>query len=312
MNPKHLFSLSPDRRERYQAQPDDFPGYIRETSIEYEQPPFIEKTALRFWYNTQPDVYDSHWHDAQEIIIPLEEGYCVTAQDIVYHLEPGDILLVPPGCLHSIKSPDTGSRFIFLLGLDFFCQLESFVQIRALLLHPVLINADNCPEIYEREISLIMEVAAHYWSKNPVKQLYIYARMLDFYACYAGQHWKNAHSPASKSISKSDDLLQKLNRLLGYLELHYAENISLDKAAQITGLSRYYFTKIFKQHTGQTYYDYLSLLRIQAAEQMLKDKSLAIADISAACGYTSISSFNRIFRKLKGASPSEYRKYLQT
>lgn len=311
MNPKHLFALSPDCRAQYQSQPDHFPGYIREKSIEYEHPPYIEKTTLRFWYNTQPDGYETHWHDAQEIIIPLEESYCVTAQDVVYHLAPGDILLIPPGCLHSIEESDAGSRFIFLLGLDFFCQLENFIQIRALLSQPVLISADSCPEIYEREISLIMEIAAHYWSDNPAKQLSIYARMMDFYACYAGYHWKCAQPlPASQSIPRSEDLPQKLNHLLAYLGQHYAENISLDEAAGMAGLSRYYFTRIFKQHTSQTYYDYLSFLRIQAAEELLKDRSRSIADISAACGYASISSFNRVFRKLKGVSPSEYRKYM--
>lgn len=311
MNPKRLYTLSPECCERYKTQPDHFPGYAREKAIEYEHPPYIEKTTLRFWYNTQPDGYDTHWHDAQEIIIPLEEGYCVTVQDVIYSLEPGDILLVPPGCLHSLKGADTGSRFIFLLALNFFCQLEGFTKIRALLSQPVLITADNCPEIYGREISLIMEIASHYWSDNPVKQLYIYARMMDFYACYAEHHWKSAHLlPVPKSIPQAEELPQKINHLLGYLEQHYAEDISLDKAAQMAGLSRYYFTKVFKQHTNQTYYDYLSFLRIQAAEELLKDKSFAISDISAACGYTSISSFNRVFRKLKGTSPSEYRKYM--
>lgn len=310
MNPKHLFALNANCRRQYQIQPDRF-DYIREKTIEYERPPYLEKSALRFWYNTQPEGYETHWHDAQEIIVPLEESYCVTIQDVSYPLEPGDILLIPPGCLHSIKGSDRGSRFIFLLEMDFFCRLESFAQIRALLSHPVLINADTCPEIYERSISLIMEIAAHYWSDNPVKQMYIYARMMELYACYAEHYWKNAHSPSVQDDApQSEKLLQKLNSLLGYLERHYAEDISLDQAARMVGLSKYYFTKIFKRHTSQTYYDYLSFLRIQAAEDLLGNNSLPIADIAAACGYASISSFNRVFRKLKGSAPSEYRKYM--
>ena len=310
MNPKHLFTLNANCRRQYQTQPDQF-SYIREKAIEYERPPYLEKAALRFWYNTQPEGYETHWHDAQEIIVPLEEGYCVTVQDVVYSLEPGDILLIPPGCLHSIKGSNTGSRFIFLLEMDFFCRLESFAQVRALLSHPVLITADTYPEIYEREISLIMEIAAHYWSDNPVKQMYIYARMLELYACYAEHHWKNPHSLSTQSDApQSEKLLQKLNSLMAYLEQHYAEAISLDHAAEMVGLSKYYFTKIFKRHTGQTYYDYLSFLRVQAAENLLRDNLLPIADIAAACGYASISSFNRVFRKLKGCRPSEYRKYM--
>jgi len=311
MNPGHLFTLTPAQRKRYETQPDSYTADGREKMTdEFEIPSYIPKSALRFWYNTQTVGYHTHWHDAQEIIIPLEENYMVTVQDTAFLLKPGDILMVPPGNLHSIEAPSSGSRFVFLLELDLFCQLEDFIPTRSLLSKPVLITADTHPEIYEEEISLIMQAASHYWGGSPSKQLHIYACMMNFYACYTEYCTLNTSVPSSKGpSSQSAELTQKINRLLKYIGQHYAEPISLEKAAEMAGLSKYYFTRIFKRCTGQTYYDYLSFLRIQAAEEKLKDKSIPISEISASCGFQNPSSFNRTFRRLKGTSPSDYRKY---
>ena len=309
MNPKHLYALTEKQKQDYQIQPDEFPGFAaNSTSEEYEFPPYMAQPTLRFWYNTQTSAFSTHWHDAQEIIIPLEEELTATVQNVTFRLKPGDILLIPPGELHSIEAPPCGSRFIFLLELTLFCQFGSFLRTQALLSKPVLITADACPEIYETEISLIMETAGHYWSDSPSKLLFIYACLMKFYAhytdyCTGRQHTVSGHADHIKGNSASDTV----SRLLEYLQRHYAENITLEEISKKADLSKFYFTRIFKQHTGQTFYDYLSFLRIQSAESLLKDTSVPVSDIAAACGYASSSSFGRAFRKYRNCSPLEYR-----
>ena len=91
------------------------------------------------------------------------------------------------------------------------------------------------------------------------------------------------------------------------MKQHFNEDISLEDAARKAGLSKFYFSRIFKQYTGQTFYDYLSFLRIQAAETLLKDTSTPVSAIALACGYANISSFNRNFRKFQKCTPSQYR-----
>lgn len=309
MNPKKFFSLTDKQKNDYQNQPDGFLTYDWEAvNEEYEIPPFLSKTTMRFWYNTQDTGFSTHWHDAQETIVPLEEGYTVTASDMVYHLAPGDILIIPPGILHSISAPSGGARFIFLYELDIFCQLTDFFRTQALLSKPVLINMDTCPEIYEKEISLLMEAAGHYWGSLPSRQLRIYACLMNFYACYTEFCSGRAPLPAGSPKSPSPkDYSAKLGYLLQYLQQNYAENISLEAAAQKTGLSKFYFSRIFKQYTGQTFYDYLSFLRISHAESLLKDTATPIADIALACGYANLSSFHRSFRRFQKCTPSQYR-----
>lgn len=311
MNPKKLFTLTARQREDYQIQPDGFSPYDWDAvTEEYEIPPYVPQTFIRFWYNTENTSYSTHWHDALEIIVPLEGSYAVTAQDIAYDLEPGDILIIPPGILHSIIAPSSGTRFIFLHELNVFGQLAEFTRTQLLLSKPIHITSELCPEIYECEIKLIMQTAACYFGNSSAKQLRIYACLMEFYACYTDYCAKQntLTLKASGSLS-SKDYSRKLTLVLEYMKLHFAENISLEEAAKKAGLSKFYFSRIFKQYTGQTFYDYLSFLRIQAAETLLKDTSTPVSAIAASCGYSNISSFNRSFRKFQKCTPSQYRSF---
>lgn len=309
MNPQKLFALTAKEQAVYQIQPDEFPGYDWAAyTEEYEVPPLIAQTSMRFWYNTQKGAFTSHWHDAQEIIVPLEETYTVTVQDKTFRLEPGDILLIPPGSIHSIEASDRGSRFIFLLELNPFCRLTDFSRTQALLSKPVCITADTYPEIYEQEIKLIMQAARYYWGNKASRQLWVCSCLMAFYAHYT-DFCIHAARPDSASESRSpDNCSQKISALLGYLQRHYADSISLEDAAIKTGLSKFYFSRVFKQHTGQTFYDYLCFLRVRAAVDMLKNTSTSVAEIAADCGFATLSSFNRTFRKYQKCTPTECRK----
>ena len=311
MNPRNLFALTENQKQLYPIQPDEFPGYNwHEETEEYELPPYVEKSSLRFWYNTQCADFSTHWHNAQEIIVPLEEGYEVTVRGTSYQLEPGDIFLIPSGELHSLKAPPTGARFIFLFELDLLCRLGDFSHIRSFLTKPVHITADFCPSIYEKAISLIMQSAGYYWGSSTVKQLHIFSCLMEFYACYTDFCTKkDSFTLPSTVVSMQKDTLQRLNAVLKYMEQHYSEKITLEDAAHMVHLSKFYFTRVFKQYTGQTFYDYLNIIRIQAAVQLLKDTDTPMSRISTACGYASVSSFNRSFRKIKSCTPSEFRNF---
>lgn len=310
MNPQKLYALTYMQQQQYQIQPDyDTEPEARIITDEYELPNFVSQTAFRFWYNTQTESYPLHWHDAQEIIIPLQDSYTVTLRDRDYCIEPGDIFLIPPGELHSIPDPPPGSRFIFLIGLAALTKLCHFADTRALLADPIHISAATHPDIYEHEISLIMQMASHYWSNSLTKEMHIYACLLDFYSCYTDFCISGTSAPSQfvEARTQQKRTTEKLNTAVNYMTQHFAEDITLESVAEIVGLSKYYFTRAFKRHTGQTFCEHLNYLRIEAAEKLLLDSGLSISSICKNCGYSCISSFNRAFRRHKGYTPSEYR-----
>lgn len=306
MNPPHIYELTKAQKAQYIVQPDMIPAYERSVDKQLEVTKYIKEASIRFWYNTEAVDFTGHWHTALEIIMPLENTYSVVIQQQEYVLQEGDIFVIPAGTVHALSSPKTGSRFIFILELDILSQLPGFNYILSLMSHPIHITYDENPSFYEEEAALIMELARHYWENHLTKELNIYACLIRFFAKF-GEHTVDSLPPAANLTAKSGPLVNRLSMVLDYLDTHYSENITLEEAASIANFSKFYFTRLFKQYTNQTFYDYLSARRIQAAEQMLIVPNLPITEISLKSGFASLSSFNRTFKRLKGCSPSEYR-----
>ncbi|MCR5716350.1 MAG: AraC family transcriptional regulator, partial [Lachnospiraceae bacterium] len=92
-----------------------------------------------------------------------------------------------------------------------------------------------------------------------------------------------------------------------YIELHYAEDLSVSVMAEHFGYSEVYFCKIFKQHFGESFVSYLTHYRIREAVRLLEDESVNVKDVGKAVGYEDSNYFTKVFRRVMGMSPSEYR-----
>lgn len=88
---------------------------------------------------------------------------------------------------------------------------------------------------------------------------------------------------------------------------HYSEVIRLSEVAEMVNMSESSFCRFFKQHTSKSFIDFLTDIRLGAASRALIDSSLSIAEIGYDCGFNNLSNFNRIFKKKKGVTPSEFR-----
>jgi len=88
------------------------------------------------------------------------------------------------------------------------------------------------------------------------------------------------------------------------------QEIGLDELAALVSLSRYHFCTAFRQATGSTPHQWLTNLRIARAKEMLTDPLLSVTEIGLCVGYQTPSSFSASFRKLVGATPSEFRRRL--
>lgn len=88
------------------------------------------------------------------------------------------------------------------------------------------------------------------------------------------------------------------------------DTANLNDAAKAVHLNQNYVSRLFKERTGQNFYDYVLELRIAYAKELLKQQETSIAQVSDALGYSDPKNFNRIFKKLEGVSPSEYQSAL--
>jgi AraC-like DNA-binding protein/ligand-binding sensor protein len=98
-----------------------------------------------------------------------------------------------------------------------------------------------------------------------------------------------------------------INRARTYIQEHLSEEISLSKVAQAVHMSRFYFCKMFRKHTGLNFTDYVSRMRIERSKELLLNPHLRISEIAYEVGFQSLTHFNRVFRKVIGHSPTEFR-----
>lgn len=102
---------------------------------------------------------------------------------------------------------------------------------------------------------------------------------------------------------------QMLRKTFSLIDECYSKDISLDKAAAASNLSVPHFCRLFRKATGMSFNEYLMYYRVKRAEKML-NSTKKMTDIALECGFGSISSFTRCFKKFKMCTPSEYKKRL--
>ncbi len=108
-------------------------------------------------------------------------------------------------------------------------------------------------------------------------------------------------------IEKRSRTMDVLEKVTMYIEDHIGEDLTLTRLADISYLNPSYLSRIFKQKYGNSLTEYISSRRIQEAKKQLAETTKKIHDIALDVGYLSVPSFNRVFKKMVGMSPVEYR-----
>jgi two-component system response regulator YesN len=99
----------------------------------------------------------------------------------------------------------------------------------------------------------------------------------------------------------------KIQKALLFINNNYMNKITLDMVAEKACTSKYHFSREFKKIMGYTYQEYLNRLRMEKARKLLKDTGLSITEAAFAVGYTDLTSFERVFKRIVGCTPSRYK-----
>ncbi|XID92187.1 helix-turn-helix transcriptional regulator [Paenibacillaceae bacterium WGS1546] len=132
-------------------------------------------------------------------------------------------------------------------------------------------------------------------------------------SCHTLEHYEAffrkflAKSAAAVRAKKSEtDIITKF--VMEYVEAHYGEDLSLDIIAGKLGITGPYLSTYYKEKTGTNFSDYIYTVRMNKATEMLRETDLKIQEIASLVGYYTVASFNRVFKRYAGVTPSEYRR----
>jgi len=268
---------------------------------------FRRSSSHRIWMNEQTESYDSHWHSAMEIINPVENYYDAIVNGEEFRINPGEIMLIPPGEVHSLVAPEWGKRFVYIMNISSISRLKGFAGIQSILSKPLLINKENYPKIYEDIYQILLQIRNEYFNNNEYAELTIQALLLNMFV-KIGDNYNNADELfPNVRLYKQKEYVQKFNQALEYIDTHYMEVLSLEDLAEQIGFSKYHFSRLFKQYTNYTFCDYVTYRRIKVTEEYLASPDYSITEVAMQVGFSSISTFNRLFKQQKGCTPSEYR-----
>lgn len=112
-----------------------------------------------------------------------------------------------------------------------------------------------------------------------------------------------AYIPANNQ-TKND----RLSDVFEYVKINFKQDISLDEIAQIANLTPTSFCRMFKAKTQKHFVEYLNEIRVSNACKFLIETDMGMSEIAYECGYKTASNFNKLFKKLTGTTPKEYRK----
>ena len=277
----------------------------------HEQTHYSEdNSSVYLWINKEPGGFPLHWHSTVEIIMPLSGTYTVVMNKNTYRWQEHEILIIPPGELHELLPPDSGYRLILLFDLSALSKFKGFTRLFSLFSLSSHITPKTMPEIYEKERDLLFQVIEEYADGGDLAEPSILALLIQFFVLLARstEDAVPASHPAMQP-NKQREYIEKFNVVFDYIEHHYMEDITLDSVAAQIGFSKFHFSRLFRQFTDTSFYDYLCARRIKAAETLLLDPNLPITEVALQSGFASISTFNRVFKKFKECTPTEFKEF---
>ena len=154
----------------------------------------------------------------------------------------------------------------------------------------------------ERYRSLLQQLYKAASSDDYVRDMVIYGKLVDLLTLLMAESWRPGPVRAARAKR------QNLQQIKDYLDVHYTEKITLDDLAERFYINKFYMTRVFKEQFGQSVTHYLMQLRVTQAKRLLRFSDHSIETVAQECGLSDANYFSRLFKKVEGISPGEYRR----
>lgn len=267
---------------------------------------YSELAFFRMYHNVEFEDYPAHWHMGVEIIAPRENGYTVVLQNEKVYLNEGDIIIINTGIIHGLEAPETGERIIIQFDIALLNIIKELETLLFMMPPVIVFRAAQATPTYRIVHDCLEKIIKEYDDSKAFHEVFIYAALIEIYGELARREVFR-HDMDLDNQLKQQNYVEAILRTCEYINAHYMDSLTLQQVAAVSGFSKFHFSRVFKQFTNKTFYEYLNNKRIQQATLLLSNKELSITQIAMESGFNTISTFNRTFKEVNGRSPSSYR-----
>jgi len=255
----------------------------------------------------RPDHLEVIYIESGEVVYESRERQCL--------LKKGDIVIAGDTASHRCRksagsSPKRAAVLLFLpqLILDGASRAEGLKSLM-----PFTLDESASPRIVEgtarasvQIFDLIQQISAELRRSSECSKLVTKAYLKTILALLS-DHFESTR-PHLNSALLEQPSVRALDAVLTLVQNCYPSSLTVEEAADIAGLSRWQFMRLFKRVTGQSFVNYLHHFRIAKAQELLASTEKSIADVSLETGFCDQSYFGLVFRKYAHMTPLRYRR----
>ncbi len=268
----------------------------------------LDDTGFGVKYEKNLSAYTPpHWHNAVELLLFVKGKVSCNFENATLHAKPGDIYIINSHEVHATRcSRNAVYLCIHILPSQMCRFVPNFDQLHfSLVFDP---EDQTRSMAYEQLRVHLREILRQ--TEEP-HLAYKLERMARLYAVTAilVKHFSQALAVEETTLQRSD--MTRLEPILEYIQLHHAEELPLDEAANAIGLNKEYFCRLFKKNMGVSYLQYVYQIRTTAFCRELETTDDPISEIAERHGFRDPKMLNQYFREIYGCTPSEKRKFFR-
>ena len=241
-----------------------------------------------------PTIYkNQHYHNVFEIYY-LERGACrYFINDMSYEVTEGDVILIPEGTIHKTIYDDIPHHRRLI-----YCS-SHYIPTAVIEEMPSMLYLYRNPGVTKQISEIFDKIEREYSAPDHFSEDVILNHThLLFYLL--------ARNKNSKIETKSSNIYAQ--QATAYIKENFASEITLTALAKMYSMSPEHFSRLFKRETGFGFSEYLTMIRLQKAEQMLKSSEhFPISQIAYDCGFNDSNYFSEKFKQVYGMPPVKYR-----
>lgn len=232
-----------------------------------------------------------HTHNINEMyyLVSGEFNYFIGQE--TYHINSGDFVVIPAGVPHKTALSNYRSRILIHFGSSFIIEESIFRNLSKKRVYTI----DS--EARSHIIALIKKIQKEMNESLPYsKTICSYALNEIFAILCRNQNSKNNNRIKNKAIYEAEE----------YIKANYMNKLTLSDIADHVFLSKSYFSKLFNKQNGMGVSEYITIIRVQKAADLLKSGVNSITEVARQSGFSDSNYFSTQFKKYNGQSPRQY------